>query len=132
MIQQKAPDFSASVMVAITREVDEMKLSDYFGKWVVLFYFPLSFTFVCPTEIVSFSDRQPEFAALNCQVIGASCDSTQTHIAWSNMERKDGGLGEMKIPIISDFNKEIAKSYGVLLPDGTPLRGTFIISPSGS
>ncbi len=131
MIQEKAPSFTASAMMPVTKMIDEINLSDFTGKWVVLFYFPFSFTFVCPTEITSFSDRQPEFEALNCQVLGASCDSTQSHIAWSNIPRNEGGIGEMKIPIISDFNKSIAREYGILLPDGTPLRATFIISPLG-
>jgi alkyl hydroperoxide reductase subunit AhpC len=133
MIQHHAPDFKAMAMMPPNKIMDEISLSDYTskGKWVVLFYFPLTFTFVCPTEIISFSDRQPEFEAINCQLIAASCDSTQSHIAWSNLPRNEGGLGDMKIPIISDFNKQIARAYGVLLPDGVPLRGTFIISPSG-
>jgi len=86
---------------------------------------------VCPTEIIAFGDRAPEFEALNTQVIAASCDSTFTHLAWENTDRSDGGIGDMKIPILADFNKTVANQYGVLLPDGVPLRALFIIDPKG-
>ena len=117
------------------KQFKDISLSDYRGKYVVLFFYPLDFTFVCPTEIIAFSDRADEFAALNTQVIAASCDSKFSHLAWCNTDRKKGGLGEMKIPIIADITKKIATEYGVLIEDGPdagiPLRGLFIINPSG-
>lgn len=107
-------------------------MGDYKGKWVVFFWYPLDFTFVCPTEIIAFGDRQPEFDKVNTQVIAASCDSLFTHLAWVNTPRSEGGLGDMKIPIVADFNKTVANQYGVLLPDGVPLRALFIIDPTGN
>lgn len=101
-----------------------------------MFWYPLDFTFVCPTEIIAFGDRQPEFDAINTQVIAASCDSKFTHLAWVNTPRSEGGLGDMKIPIIADFSKTVATKYGVLIPDGgdcgVPLRALFIIDPAGN
>lgn len=87
---------------------------------------------MCPTEIIAFGDRQGEFDAINTQVIAASCDSLFTHLAWVNTPRSEGGLGDMKIPIVADFNKTVANQYGVLLPDGVPLRALFIIDPVGN
>jgi peroxiredoxin (alkyl hydroperoxide reductase subunit C) len=114
------------------KEFKDISLSDYLGQWVVFFWYPLDFTFVCPTEIIAFGDRQNEFTAINTQVIAASCDSLFTHLAWVNTARSNGGLGDMKIPIVADFNKTVANQYGVLLPDGIPLRALFIIDPTGN
>ena len=109
-------------------QFQEISLSDYKGKWVVFFWYPLDFTFVCPTEIIAFGDRQHEFGAINAQVIAASCDSHFSHLAWVNTPRSEGGLGYMKIPILADFNKKVAASYGCLLKDGgIPLRALYII-----
>jgi peroxiredoxin (alkyl hydroperoxide reductase subunit C) len=133
-IQQPAPAFTASALFP-NKEEKQLSLSDYLGKWVVFFWYPLDFTFVCPTEIIAFGDRQPEFDAINTQVIAASCDSFFTHLAWVNTPRSNGGLGDMKIPIVADFNKVVAKKYGVLIEEGgdagIPLRALFIISPTG-
>lgn len=130
-IQQKAPEFTVSALLP-NKEFKDISLSDYKGKWVVFFWYPLDFTFVCPTEIIAFGDRSPEFEKINTQVIAASCDSLFTHLAWVNTPRTEGGLGDMKIPIVADFNKTVANQYGVLLPDGVPLRALFIIDPSGN
>lgn len=130
-IQQKAPEFTVSALMP-NKEFKDISLSDYKGKWVVFFWYPLDFTFVCPTEIIAFGDRQDEFSKINAQVIAASCDSLFTHLAWVNTPRSEGGLGDMKIPIVADFNKTVANQYGVLLPDGVPLRALFIIDPSGN
>eukprot|EP01039_Chlorochromonas_danica_P002059 gene2059-2247_t len=127
---QKAPQFTVSALLP-NKEFKDISLSDYKGKWVVFFWYPLDFTFVCPTEIIAFGDRADEFAKLNTQVIAASCDSLFTHLAWVNTPRTEGGLGDMKIPIVADFNKTVANQYGVLLPDGVPLRALFIIDPNG-
>ena len=129
-IQKSAPAFSATAVV--NGEFKKVSLSDYKGKWVVLFFYPLDFTFVCPTEIIAFSDRAAEFRSRRCEVIGCSIDSEYSHLAWINTPRNKGGLGKMEIPLLADLTKSIAKSYGVLLEDdGVALRGLFIIDPKG-
>jgi len=96
----------------------------------VLFFYPLDFTFVCPTEIRAFSDRVEEFRKIGVEVIAASVDSEYSHLAWTKQDRKEGGLGEMKIPIVADITKTISRDFGVLLEDkGIALRGLFIIDP---
>lgn len=121
-----APQFKAQAVVE--GEFTDVSLSDYKGKYVVLFFYPLDFTFVCPTEIIAFSDRQSEFEAINTAVLAASTDSVFSHLAWINTARKHGGLGEMDIPVISDTNHTISKAYGVLKEDdGVAYRGLFII-----
>ncbi|KAG2422866.1 hypothetical protein HXX76_015698 [Chlamydomonas incerta] len=128
-----APKFKAQAVV--NGEIKEISLDDYKGKYVVLFFYPLDFTFVCPTEIVAFSDRVEEFRAINTEVVGASIDSQFTHLAFSNTPRTKGGLGGCKYPLVADLTKQIAKDYGVLIEDGpdagVTLRGLFIISPTG-
>ncbi|EPY37140.1 cytosolic tryparedoxin peroxidase, trypanosomatid typical 2-Cys peroxiredoxin [Strigomonas culicis] len=110
----------------------KVKLASFRGKWVVLFFYPLDFTFVCPTEICQFSDRAKEFHELNCEVIACSVDSEFSHLAWTQRDRKKGGLGDMQIPILADKTKAIARSYGVLKRDeGIAYRGVFIIDPKG-
>jgi peroxiredoxin (alkyl hydroperoxide reductase subunit C) len=136
-IRSKAPAFTADALYP-SKEIKSLSLSSYLGKWVVFFWYPLDFTFVCPTEIIAFGDRQPDFDAINTQVIGASCDSKFTHLAWVNTPRADGGLGDMQIPLVADFTREVAEAYGVLLPltdggdPGVPLRALFIIDPTGT
>jgi alkyl hydroperoxide reductase subunit AhpC/thiol-disulfide isomerase/thioredoxin len=125
-----APDFSAPAVV--DGEITDVKMSDYKGKYVILFWYPKDFTFVCPTEIIAFSDRAKEFEALNCQLIAASTDTPEVHLAWIRTPRKRGGLGYMQIPILADVTKEIAARYGVLKRDvGIALRGLYIINPEG-
>ncbi|CDS05373.1 Putative Peroxiredoxin [Lichtheimia ramosa] len=129
-VQKPAPEFTLPAVV--DGEFKDVSLSDYKGKYVVLFWYPMDFTFVCPTEILAFSDRVKEFEALNTAVLAASCDSEFSHLAWINTPRKQGGLGEMNIPILADKTKKVARDYGVLLEDaGVTLRGLFIISPEG-
>ncbi len=101
------------------------------GKWVVLYFYPLDFTFVCPTEIIAFSDRVADFESLGVQVIGASIDSHFSHLAWRNMPRSQGGIGEIKYPLVADLNKQIARDYDVLLDGGVALRGLFLIDKVG-
>jgi len=128
--QDHAPPFEG--MAVINRQFKQIKLSDYSGKWLILFFYPLDFTFVCPTEITAFSDRAEDFKANNCEVVACSTDSHFSHLAWINTPRKEGGLGDMKIPVLSDFNKEISTQYGVLLKElGAALRGLFLIDPKG-
>lgn len=130
LVGKKAPDFTADAV--INKEFKKVSLSDYAGKkWVILFFYPLDFTFVCPTEITSFSDAYEDFKNRNTEILGVSTDSIYTHLAWINTPRNEGGLGDLNYPLISDFTKEISKSYDVLLPEGMTLRATFIIDPEG-
>lgn len=121
-----APVFSGTAVV--NREFKQIKLKNYKGKYVVLLFYPLDFTFVCPTELIAFSDAFPEFQKLNCQVIAASTDSQFGHFAWMNTPRREGGLGDMNIPLLSDKSGKIARAYGIYDEDsGVPWRGLFII-----
>lgn len=125
-LQKKAPAFSATAVVS--KQFKDIKLEDYAGKYLVLFFYPLDFTFVCPTEIIAFSDRVDEFRQIQCEVIAVSCDSHFSHLAWTNLPRKDGGVGELNIPLLADKSGKIARAYGVLDEDsGIPFRGLFII-----
>ncbi|XP_033125391.1 peroxiredoxin-2-like isoform X3 [Anneissia japonica] len=129
-VQQSAPPFQG--LAVVDGRFKEINLEDYQGKYVVLFFYPLDFTFVCPTEIIAFSDRAEEFRQLDTEVIGVSVDSHFSHLAWINTPRKEGGLGQMNIPLLSDFKKNISRDYGVLLEDaGLALRGLFLIDPEG-
>ncbi|TMW61839.1 hypothetical protein Poli38472_010902 [Pythium oligandrum] len=132
-IRHPAPEFTAEAVV--NGEFKKISLNEYRGKWVVLFFYPLDFTFVCPTEIIAFSDRVEEFKALNTEVIGCSIDSKFSHLAWINTPRKKGGLGEMQIPLIADVTKEVGTKYEVIVKDGddagVAFRGLFIIDPKG-
>eukprot|EP00695_Tsukubamonas_globosa_P003628 TRINITY_DN742_c0_g1_i3.p1 TRINITY_DN742_c0_g1~~TRINITY_DN742_c0_g1_i3.p1 ORF type:complete len:195 (-),score=119.16 TRINITY_DN742_c0_g1_i3:110-694(-) len=130
-IGKPAPAFKATAVV--DGAFKEVSLADYAGKYVVLFFYPLDFTFVCPTEIIAFSDRVEEFKAIGVEVLAASIDSHFTHLAWTNTPRKQGGLGTMKIPIIADITKQISRDYGVLIEEeGIALRGLFIIDGKGT
>ena len=129
-VGQAAPDFSATAVV--DQEFKTIKLSDYRGKYVVLFFYPLDFTFVCPTEITAFSDRYEEFSKINTEVLGVSVDSEFSHLAWIQSDRKAGGLGDLNYPLVSDLKKTISSSYNVLTDDGIALRGLFIIDPQGA
>ncbi|XP_073833278.1 peroxiredoxin 2 [Musca autumnalis] len=125
-LQKPAPQFKGTAVVK--GAFKDISLSDYKGKYVVLFFYPLDFTFVCPTEIIAFSDRAAEFRNIGCEVIGCSTDSQYTHLAWINTPRKQGGLGEMDIPLLADKSMKIARDYGVLDEEtGIPFRGLFII-----
>ncbi|KAG8070928.1 hypothetical protein GUJ93_ZPchr0006g41533 [Zizania palustris] len=131
LVGNKAPDFEAEAV--FDQEFINVKLSDYIGKkYVILFFYPLDFTFVCPTEITAFSDRHEEFEKLNTEILGVSIDSVFSHLAWVQTDRKSGGLGDLKYPLVSDVTKSISKSFGVLIPDqGIALRGLFIIDKEG-
>ena len=113
------------------QEFVDVKLSDYRGKYVVLFFYPLDFTFVCPTEITAFSDRYEEFAELNTEILGCSVDSHFSHLAWIQTDRNAGGLGDIEYPLVSDLKREISKAYDVLSEEGVALRGLFIIDKEG-
>jgi alkyl hydroperoxide reductase subunit AhpC len=121
-----APEFKAEAYVA--GQFKEVSLKDYQGKWVCLFFYPLDFTFVCPTEIRSFAAKEAEFKELGCHIVGCSTDSVHSHKAWYERDLK-----EVKYPILADTAHHIARSYGVLLEDkGIALRGTFLIDPKGT
>ncbi|KAJ8376286.1 hypothetical protein SKAU_G00068660 [Synaphobranchus kaupii] len=130
-IGKLAPDFNATAVMP-DGQFKEIKISDYKGKYVVFFFYPMDFTFVCPTEIIAFSDASEEFKKIDCEVIGASVDSHFCHHAWINKPRKQGGLGPMKIPLVADAQHTISKAYGVLKEDeGLAYRGMFIIDDKG-
>lgn len=129
-VLKPAPDFSATAL--IDGKFAPVKLSDFKGKYLVLVFYPLNFTFVCPTEIIAFNERIKEFSALGAQVAVVSVDSIYSHLSWVNMPRSQGGLGTIDIPMISDLKKCISRKYGVLLEEeGHSTRGTFIIDPTG-
>jgi len=127
VISKTAPNFKGQAV--INGHFKDIQLSDYKGKYVVLFFYPLDFTFVCPTELVAFNEKFEEFRQLDTEIIGCSTDSVYSHLAWINTPRKQGGLGGLKYPLLSDFSKEISRHYGILIDDngGIALRGLFII-----
>ena len=125
LVGKQAPEFNAQAVV--NGDIKEVSLSDYKGKWKVLFFYPLDFTFVCPTEITAFSDNIEKFRKLGCEVIGCSVDSEHSHLAWTKMSRNEGGIGKINYPILSDITKDISRDYGVLMDEAVALRGTFII-----
>jgi peroxiredoxin (alkyl hydroperoxide reductase subunit C) len=132
IVGKKAPDFDVSGY--FKGELKTFKLSDYKGKWVyLLFFYPLDFTFVCPTEVLSFSKHAPEFEKRGCQILGFSVDSQFTHKAWVDSKAEDGGLGgSLNYPLLADINKTVAASYGTLNEAaGVALRGLFLIDPTG-
>ncbi|XP_031627144.1 peroxiredoxin 1 [Contarinia nasturtii] len=130
-IMKPAPHFKGTAVVK--GKFQEISLDQYKGKYVVLFFYPLDFTFVCPTEIIAFSDRADEFRRINCEVIACSTDSHFTHLAWVNQSRKEGGLGEMNIPLLADKSMKISRDYGVLDEEsGIPFRGLYIIDSKGN
>ncbi|MDH5718474.1 MAG: peroxiredoxin [Spirochaetia bacterium] len=129
-VGQKAPGFSADAVIG--KKFQKINLSDYKGKYVVLFFYPLDFTFVCPTEITAFSDMAGEFEKNNAQILGVSVDSKFSHLAWKDIPRAEGGLGDINFPLVSDLTKDIARSYNVLIETaGISLRGVFIIDDKG-
>jgi len=125
-----APTFKAQAVV--NNEITELSLEDYKGKYVVLLFYPADFTFVCPTEILAYSERADELRKAGAEVIGISCDSAFTHQAYVKTDKKDGGLGPVNIPLVADKNHAISKSYGVLKEDeGISFRGLFLIDGHG-
>jgi peroxiredoxin (alkyl hydroperoxide reductase subunit C) len=131
LVAQPAPDFKATAVMS-DGSFQEISLSDYQGKYVVLFFYPLDFTFVCPTEIIAFSNRAADFEEAGVQLLGCSIDSHFTHLAWRNTPRNAGGLGDIRFPLIADIDKQIARAYDVLLPGGIALRGLFLIDKNGT
>jgi len=130
-VGQEAPDFKAVAVMPDNNFKDDFKLSDYRGKYVVLYFYPLDFTFVCPTEILEFNRKLDQFKAKGVEVIGVSIDSQFSHWAWKNTPVDQGGIGHIQYPLVADLNKAISRAYGVLLPGGVALRGTFLIDKAG-
>jgi peroxiredoxin (alkyl hydroperoxide reductase subunit C) len=132
MVGQPAPDFDMASTKNIEKLNENVKLSDYKGKWLVLLFYPLDFTFVCPTELTTFSDRYEDFEGIGADIIGVSTDSVFSHRAWIQTPRDKGGVADLKYPLAADATKTVARDYGVLIEDrGIALRGLFVIDPEG-
>lgn len=132
MVGQPAPDFDMASTKNIQKLNENVKLSDYKGKWLALLFYPLDFTFVCPTELTAFSDRYQELEGIGAEVIGVSTDSVYSHRAWLQTPRDKGGVEGLKYPLAADSTKAVSRDYGVLLEDrGIALRGLFVIDPQG-
>jgi peroxiredoxin (alkyl hydroperoxide reductase subunit C) len=132
LVTKQAPDFTATAVMPDNSMKPDFKLSDYRGKYVILFFYPLDFTFVCPSEILAFDKALAAFKAKNCEIIGVSIDSQFSHWAWKNTPVKQGGIGEIQYPLVADLDKSISRQYGVLLDAGIALRGTFLIDREGT
>src|SRR2546421_7513776 len=131
-VGQPAPDFDMGSTKNIEKLNENVKLSDYKGKWVVLLFYPLDFTFVCPTELTAFSDRYEDFQGIGADIIGVSTDSVFSHRAWLKTPRDKGGVEGLKYPLAADATKNVSRDYGVLIEDrGIALRGLFVIDPEG-
>lgn len=132
LVGKPAPDFSMLSTKNLETLEEKVSLSDYRGKWLVLFFYPMDFTFVCPTEITALSDRYEEFKDLDCEIVGVSTDSVYTHRAWINTPREENGLGQINYPLGADPNHEVSRAYNVLIEEeGIAQRGLFIIDPEG-
>ena len=130
LVTKEAPDFNAQAVMPDNSFAD-LKLSSYRGKYLVLFFYPLDFTFVCPSEIIAFNKALDKFKAKNAEVIGVSVDSQFTHWAWKSTDPKDGGIGNIQYPLVADLNKNISRDYGVLIDESIALRGLFLIDKEG-
>jgi peroxiredoxin (alkyl hydroperoxide reductase subunit C) len=131
LISKKAPGFVASAAMADNSIKTDFTLSSLEGKYVVLFFYPLDFTFVCPSEILAFDEELKAFQSRDAEIVGVSVDSAHTHLAWKKTPVDKGGIGPIRYPLVSDLNKEIAQSYGVLTDEGIALRGLFLIDRQG-
>ncbi|ABR50402.1 alkyl hydroperoxide reductase/ Thiol specific antioxidant/ Mal allergen [Alkaliphilus metalliredigens QYMF] len=132
MVGLKAPYFEMKTVDGEGMEFGKVSLDDYKGQWLVLFFYPLDFTFVCPTEITGINERLVDFGRLNASVLGASTDSEHSHKAWINAAQDQGGLGKLSFPLASDMTQKVARDYGILIEEeGIALRGLFIIDPEG-
>ncbi|KAI9686467.1 MAG: cTPxI [Bogoriella megaspora] len=131
-VQRPAPPFRGQAVIDGTFQELSLETFTATKQWLLLAFVPMAWTFVCPTEIIAFSDALPQFSARGCSVVFASTDSEYSLLAWNNASRKDGGLGNVKLPLLSDKNHSISRNYGVLLEDeGIALRGLFLIDPNG-
>lgn len=133
LVTNKAPDFTATTVLGNNTIVDDFNLYANFGtKGTVLFFYPLDFTFVCPSEIIAFDKRLEEFTARGINVIGVSIDSQFSHFAWKNTPVNQGGIGQVRFPLVADLDKSISRAYDVLLGDKVALRGSFLIDQDGT
>ncbi|HIP54590.1 MAG TPA: peroxiredoxin [Sulfurimonas autotrophica] len=132
LVTNPAPDFTATAVLADGSIVEDFKLSENYGeKGTVVFFYPLDFTFVCPSEIIAFSHRYDEFQKRGVNVIGVSVDSQFSHFAWRETPVEKGGIGRINFPLVADLTKEISRSYDVLLNNAVALRGSFLIDDKG-
>ena len=131
LVTKPAPDFTANAVLADNTIDEEFTLSSMRGKYVVLFFYPLDFTFVCPTEILAFDEALDDFRARDAEIVGVSVDSQYTHLAWKKTPTDNGGIGPIRYPLVADLKKEIARDYGVLFDDEVALRGLFLIDREG-
>jgi len=131
LVTNEAPDFTAIAVMPDNTFNEEFKLSDMRGKYVLLFFYPLDFTFVCPSEILAFNKAVDTFKEKNCEVVGVSIDSHFSHLAWKNTAINDGGIGQIQFPLVADLDKSIAENYGILLDMGIALRGLYLIDKDG-
>jgi peroxiredoxin (alkyl hydroperoxide reductase subunit C) len=130
LVSKKAPDFTATAVYG-NNEIGELTLSSFQGKYVVLFFYPLDFTFVCPSELIAFNHRLEEFRKRNVEVIGCSIDSQFTHLAWKNTPVDKGGIGQVGYPLVADITHAICQAYDVEAAGGVALRGSFLIDKAG-
>jgi peroxiredoxin 2/4 len=130
LVTKPAPDFTAEAVMG-NNAFENLTLSSYKGKYVVLFFYPLDFTFVCPSEIIAFDKALDKFKSKGAEVIGVSVDSPFTHFAWKNTPVENGGIGNIQYPLVADLNKEIARQYGILFNESIALRGLFLIDKEG-
>jgi len=130
LVNQAAPDFTATTVFP-NNEIKELTLSDYKGKYVVLFFYPLDFTFVCPSEIIAFDHRLEAFKKRNVEVLGVSVDSQFSHLAWKNTTINNGGIGNVQFPLVADLDKTISQNYDVLSDNKVAFRGSFLIDKEG-
>jgi len=131
LVTKEAPDFTACAVMPDNSFNEQFKLSDFRGKYVLLFFYPLNFTFVCPSEILAFNRCLKQFEENNCQVIAVSIDSHYSHLAWKTTTVNEGGIGNVQFPLVSDLDKSISRSYQVLLDSGIALRGLFLLDQKG-
>ncbi len=131
LVNKQAPDFTAAAVLGDGSIVDDFNLAELRGKYVVLFFWPLDFTFVCPSEIIAHSNRMDKFRELGVEVVGVSIDSQFTHYAWRNTPVEKGGIGEVGFSMVADVKHEITRAYGIEHEDGVALRATFLIDKSG-
>ena len=131
LVSTEAPDFTATAVMPDNTFKNDFSLADYRGKYVIMFFYPLDFTFVCPSEIIAFNKQLEEFKSRHCEVIGVSTDSHFSHLAWKNTPVEKGGIGNVQFPLVADFQKIISQDYGLLLEGGMALRGTFLIDKDG-
>ncbi|HEX5010171.1 MAG TPA: peroxiredoxin [Planctomycetota bacterium] len=131
LVTKEAPDFTATALMPDGSFKSDFKLSALRGQKVALFFYPLDFTFVCPSELLAFHNRIKEFQSRKTQVVGCSVDSQFTHLAWTNTSVEQGGVGKLGYPLVADLNKNIARTYDVLLNDAVALRGSFLIDEQG-